>query len=367
MSRKVLNYVLSISNGHGIIVDRMQLKPTIQPFIEQLKALPFVTDLDFSPEGRRNREADGILNIHAPKGTYRFLVEQKRSYLDRGVLNALIAQAKLYATEHREPLLLFARYIPSPSAERLIQAGINFVDQTGNMHLVLGRNYERTVVGAKQDSSGTEERRISPAVSQLLFAFATAKDAGSWSVRKLAEFAGLSKSNVAKVEQQLVARGVLIESVEGFRLRDRSKLPEELLRGYELALRPKLFLGRFRLPAREMDDMLAGIQESLAKDSVRWSVTGGPAGYLLQKFYRGLELPIFIESLNDQVRRQLRIIPDKSGPLIFLRSFGSIPFWRESGSVPIANPWLIYSELMYSFDPRAHEAAEEIKREYLSE
>jgi hypothetical protein len=346
----------------------MQLKPTIQPFLEKLQALPFVTDLDFSPEGRRNRrEADGILKIHAPKGTYRFLVEQKRSYLDRGALNALIAQTKLYATERREPLLLFARYIPGPSAERLIQSGINFVDQTGNMHLVLGRNYERTVVGMKQNAAGTEERRISPAVSQLLFAFATAKDAGSWSVRKLAEFAGLGKSNVAKVEQQLVAQGVLLESEEGFRLRDRSKLSAELLRGYELALRPKLFVGRFRLPAREMDDMLAGIQESLAKDSVRWSVTGGPAGYLLQKFYRGLELPIFIESLNDQLRRQLRIIPDKSGPLIFLRSFGSIPFWRKAGSVPLAHPWLIYSELMYSFDPRAHEAAEEIKREYLSD
>jgi hypothetical protein len=364
----VLNYALSISNGRVIIVDTMQLKSTIQPFLEQLRALPFVTDLDFYAEGRRNdREVDGILKIRAPKGTYRFLVEQKRSYLDRGMLNALVAHAKHYATEHRDPLLLFARYIPGPSAERLMQSGINFVDQAGNMHLVLGRNYERTVVGAKQTASGTKDPRISPAISQLLFAFATAKDAGSWSVRKLAEFAGLGKSNVAKVEQQLVAQGVLIQSEEGFRLRDRSKLPEELLRGYELALRPKLLLGRFRSPAGEIDEMLVAIRDSLTKDSIRWSITGGPAAYLLQKFYRGLELPIFIESLSDQLRRRLRIIPDKSGPLIFLRSFGSIPFWRESGSFPIAHPSLIYSELMYSSDPRAHEAAEEIKREYLSE
>lgn len=346
----------------------MQSKPSTQPFLEQLRALPFVMDLDFSAKTHSaGQEADGILKIRAPKGTYRFLVEQKRSYLDRGVLNALIAQAKLYAAEHREPLLLFARYIPSPSAERLMQSGINFVDQAGNMHLVLGRDYERTVVGTKQNVSGTKEPRISPAISQLLFAFATENDAGNWSARKLAEYAGLSKSNVAKVEQQLVAQGVLIESKEDFRLRDRTKLPEQLLRGYELALRPKLLLGRFRSPASEIDEMLAGIRESLAKDSVRWSVTGGPAAYLLQKFYRGLELPIFIESLNDQLRRRLRIIPDKSGPLIFLRSFGSIPFWRESGSFPIAHPWLIYSELMYSSDPRAHEAAEEVKREYLSQ
>jgi hypothetical protein len=67
------------------------------------------------------------------------------------------------------------------------------------------------------------------------------------------------------------------------------------------------------------------------------------------------------------VRRKLRIIPDKSGPLIFLRSFGTVPFWRETGPLPLAHPWLIYSELMYSSDPRAHEAAEEIKREFLAE
>src|SRR6185437_5468859 len=131
----------------------MRIKPNVQPFLEQLKALPFVTDLDFSPEVRNEKGIDGILKVRAPKGTYRFLVEQKRSYLDRGVLNALIAQAKFHAAEHREPLLLLARYIPTPSAERLIQSGVNFLDQTGNMHLVLGGNYERTVVGAKQNTS----------------------------------------------------------------------------------------------------------------------------------------------------------------------------------------------------------------------
>lgn len=93
----------------------MQLKPTIQPFLEKLQALPFVTDLDFSPEGRRNRrEADGILKIHAPKGTYRFLVEQKRSYLDRGALNALIAQTKLYATERRDLFFYLRATFPAP-------------------------------------------------------------------------------------------------------------------------------------------------------------------------------------------------------------------------------------------------------------
>jgi hypothetical protein len=345
----------------------MQSEPAIRPYLEQLRTLPFIRDLDFSaPRRDTNPEVDGMLRVRTPKGTYEFLVEQKRSYLDRGMLNALVAQAKLYAREHRNPLLLFARYVPGPSAERLIGSGINFLDQAGNIHLVLGRNYERTIVGAKESAALKEGKRISPATTQLLFTFATQDKAGGWSVRKLAEASGLSKSNVAKVEKQLVERGVLRQSKDGFQIRDNA-LREELLRGYELALRPKLLIGRFRSPVNDIDDMLSNLRGALTQHSIRWSVTGGPASYALQKFNRGPELPVFIESFTDQFRRKLRMLPDKSGPLIFLRSFGTVPFWRETGPFPLAHPWLIYAELMYSSDPRAHEAAEEIKREYLSE
>jgi len=336
------------------------------PFLEQLRTLHFVTDLDFSVKGCGGDSGiDGILKVRTPKGTYAFLVEQKRSYLDRGILNALVAQAKLRAENHGDPLLLLARYIPRPSAERLIESGVNFLDQAGNMHLVLGRNYERTIIGNKENTAPKEGQRVSSAIAQLMFTFATKESAASWSVRQLAEASGLSKSNVAKVRQQLVERGVLRESEHGFDIRDKSRLQEELLRGYELALRPKLLIGRFRSSDSELDGMLASVRGAFADISIRWSVTGGPAAHALQKFYRGSELPIFVESFPNQLRRQLRIIPEKSGPLIFLRSFGEVPFWRKTEPFPLAPPWLIYSELMYSSDARAHEAAEEIKREFL--
>jgi hypothetical protein len=209
------------------------------------------------------------------------------------------------------------------------------------MHLVLGRNYERTIVGNRENAAPREGQRVSPAIAQLLFTFATKEQAGNWSVRQLAEASGLSKSNVAKVRQQLVDRGVLRKSEHTFEIRDKSRLHEEMLRGYELALRPKLLIGRFRSADSDLDAVLTSVREL----SIRWSVTGGPAAHALQKFYRGLELPIFVDSFPDQLRRRLRIIPDKSGPLIFLRSFGTVPFWRETGPLPLAHPWLIYSEL----------------------
>jgi len=345
----------------------MKIAPSIRPYLEHLRTLPFVSDLDFAPEDRLpEANADGILKVRTPKGTYRFLIEQKRSYLDRGILNALAAQAKLYAREHRHPLLLLARYIPQPSAERLITSGINFLDQAGNMHLVLGENYERTIIGSKEKSPSHEATRISPAVAQLLFTFATREKAGGWPVRRLAEVSGLSKSNVAKVENQLVARGIVRKSAGGFALHDHAQLEDELLRGYESALRPKILIGRFRSPVSGVEEMLTSVRQTLTERSVRWAVTGGPAAYALQRFYQGVELPLFVDSFNDQIRSKLRLIPDKAGPLIFLRSFGTVPFWRETEPFPVAHPWFIYAELMYSPDARAHEAAEELKHEFLS-
>jgi hypothetical protein len=54
----------------------MRLAPSIEPYLKQLRTLPFVSDLRFSPEDRLpGGEADGILKLRTPKATYRFLIE----------------------------------------------------------------------------------------------------------------------------------------------------------------------------------------------------------------------------------------------------------------------------------------------------
>jgi predicted nucleotidyltransferase len=93
-----------------------------------------------------------------------------------------------------------------------------------------------------------------------MFTFATKEQTGSWSVRQLAEASGLSKSNVAKDRQELLDRRVLRESELGFDIRDKARLQEELLRGYELALRPRLLIGRFRSSDSDLDGMLPSLR-----------------------------------------------------------------------------------------------------------
>ena len=160
------------------------------------------------------------------------------------MLNAFIVQAKHYAGKHR-PLLLFARYIPRPSADRLVQSGVNFLDQMGNIHLSLGENYVRTVLGNKEAPRAIDSKSVTPAKIQLLFTLA-GEGQNDWTVRELAEASGVSKSNVAKLRRQMVDQGILQKNGNLFDLRYRARLEDDLIRGYEQVLRPKLLFNRFR-------------------------------------------------------------------------------------------------------------------------
>ena len=336
----------------------------LSAYLEQFRELDFVKGVEFSSDSKRNApEVDGILNVDTPKGKFILLVELKNSYLDRTHINALITQSKHYAQKYHRPMLLLARYLPAPSAEKLADAGVNFLDRAGNIHLTLGKNYGRTIIGRRESQKVKEPKVITAAKGQLLFTFAAYEQAPSWTVRQLAEASGVSKSNVAKLRKQLVEEGILTRT---FHLRDRQKLEGQLLRAYEQALRPKLLINRYRAAESSTERLVQKLRKTFAKSSIRWSITGGPAAFELQRFYKGPETPIFAESLNDASLRELRVLPDRNGPLVFLKAFGTVPFWKKIGSSTIAHPWLIYSELMYSSDPRAHEAAEQLKAEFLS-
>lgn len=336
-----------------------------EPYLQRLLDLPFVKDVRFSREKARDRGIDGFLKVQTPKGQQIFIVEVKRSYLDTALLHSLMLQASQLRTENKKDLLVFARYVPEPSARKLIGAGINFLDDAGNMHLKLGSNYERTVIGLKEKAPAKQGAGLTAAVVQLLFTFASDSSSVNWPVRHLAEASGASKSNVAKIRQQLAERGILRETPVGFEILDRSALQDQLLQGYEHTLRPKLLRGRFR-SAADSETLVATLRAGFAETETKWSLTGGPAAFTLQRFYHGTETPLFVEHWTDTVPKRLRFIPDKTGPLIVFHSFGKLPFWKEADDVTIAHPWLIYAELMSSREPRAHEAAQELKNEYLN-
>jgi|SRR5688572_1261228 len=337
-----------------------------EQYLNKIRALEFVKDARLTPFPRSSHgSADRGVRIRTPKGTYAFTVETKSSYLDRSTLNATISHANALSRTSHHPVLLLARYIPRPSGEKLVEAGVNFVDLAGNMHLSLDNNYVRTVLGNKE-VRGYSDRILTPSRVQLLFAFAAQPESVNWSVRRLSDLSGVSKSNVAKLRQQLLMEGLLISSKRNVTVQDAKELEQQLLRGYEQVLRPKILIGRFRAQESMEELLLKKFKQVSKESSVIWSLTGGPAAFLLQRYYRGVELPLFVNVLPDTVQRDLRMLPDKAGPIIVMRSFGPLTHWKTVQGTAVAHPWLIFTELMRSQDPRAHEAAVQLKTELLN-
>ena len=330
--------------------------------LQQLRSLDFINKADFRPA--HAQEWDGVLVLRVTGKKYEFLVEVKRSYLDRSTLNAVIAHLKRTAKVENKLPLLVARYIPRPSAERLLEAGINFVDGAGNIHLKLGKSFERTIVGQPETSKIDKPSSLSATNVKALFAFAANPIADKWTVRRLAEVAGISKSRAAQVRQQLMNEGLL-------RLHDgriafvEDKAKYVLLQGYGRVLRPSLLVNRFRSQEQNSDRFIGQLGDVLKETNTPWSLTGGPAADILTHYYRGEETPIFIGDATPALLKKLRLMPDRDGTVILLKGFGQVTYWKPVDGKMLAHPWLIYCELMHSSDPRAHEAAAELEETIL--
>jgi hypothetical protein len=51
-------------------MDAMRLEPPLTPFLEHLRTLHFISDLDFSQKNRGSDQGiDGTLKVRTPKGT----------------------------------------------------------------------------------------------------------------------------------------------------------------------------------------------------------------------------------------------------------------------------------------------------------
>jgi hypothetical protein len=349
----------------------MSLDPTHdKPQFDQIRAVPFVRHFRMIPAKSGDRNASYILEITTPRGKHRLPLIVKRSYLDRSTVNAVIGQiqgerkaAKSGGRSVRNgETLLLAPYVAVPTAKSFIEAGISFADEVGNIHLALGDEYNWTVIGERKPPKPPESERMTPAAVQLLFQFATNPESANWTVRDLAAAVGLSKSKVAELRLQFAHEGIFTAQGGEKSSGVTRELRDRLISGYNQILRPKLVLGRYRYQESSMEQFVARLSHEGAAQKIPYALTGGPAADAMQHFYRGPELPVF---LNVEHHRSLRLLPDRTGPVVLLKPFGNLVYWREFDGKMVAPPWMVYAELLTGSDPRSREAAEEFRREFL--
>jgi hypothetical protein len=339
----------------------------LDPYLDRLRDLPFVRHVQLAmPPVRGPARSEALVKLRTRRRTFTLVVRTKRTYLDRTLANALIAEHAALARTERLPLLLLARYIPRPTGERLANAGVNFVDRVGNIHLALGDEHQVLLLGRREPRVEPTARRPGPALVQLYFVLLADAAAAAWPVRTLAKAAGVGKTAAATGLQRLVRLGVLARTQNrAYRVVDRAQLVDDFIRGYEQVLRAHLVVGRFRAPDLNPDRFLDHVASAATQVQANWAVTGGQAAHALDRFYRGEDLPLFIEPFTQALQRTLRLVPDRQGPVTLFRPFGERWAWRIVNNTPVAHPWLVYAELLYHGEPRALEVAEHVREEHL--
>jgi hypothetical protein len=332
--------------------------------IEHLRELPFAREVELAGPALQGDD-EAALKLRTARRTFTFALLVKQTFLDRALTNAVIAEHAAHKT--KRPILLVARYIPRPTGERLADAGVNFVDRLGNMHLALGRDHHVLRLGRRERTRDVTARRPGPALVQLYFVLLAEAESPTWPVRRLADEAGIGKTAAATGLQRLLRLAVLAEDGrQGYRMADRTRLIDAFLQGYVNVLRPHLELGRFRAAERDRDTLLRQFGEKAGEMDATWAVTGAPAAHALDRFYRGDDVPLIVDGFTPAMQRALRLVPDRDGPITVLRSFGQRWAWKTIDDVPVAHPWLVYVELLHRGEPRALEAAEHVRERFLA-
>lgn len=320
---------------------------------------------------RRGRhELDGQLVLETAVGRLTYFYEIKRG-LSLPRLEHLLLQLRQYSQEAKARPLILTDYLPPRLADRLVEAGVNFVDQAGNVYLELpGKLYIRIqgarVKGLRETTVG---RMSQPSGLRVLFVLLAEPRAMSMSYRDLAEASGVALGSIAWVVRELKKKGYLQQKGpdEWFLTRKR-ELFDFWIGGYGDLLRPKLVVGRFQPPERDLGQTLAKFQQEAEAARITWALTGGFAADVLTHHFRGDELGLFVSQWSPELARGLRWLPSPEGPVTVLRQFSPLVVFRPKGPLeaPVAHPLLVYAELVLQGRERELEAAKLLYDRYIA-
>lgn len=333
----------------------------LQPYLEQLAGLPFVSKVRARPGGHVPDlpfEPDARIHIWTDSGPSEFFVELKRAQVGYSVMAQLTARAR----ETKASWLLMAPAISGPLGDQLAQSGVQFMDLAGNCFVRIGDRVAR--IQGKRAPRIQRSRGIRTAGYKVLFALLAEPRLLSESLRAIAAEAGTSRQAVVDMLERLVDAGFAVQARRGrhWVAERRSEAIDLWVSGYKTLVRPSLEIGTYRLAQNQPEAIEAALSRALnGRCEFRF---GGTAGaFRLVDHYRGDRTVVHLASIPTDLVRLLRAMPSPEGQLLLLHMPG--PVALRGPSPEVAHPLLVYSELLTDRDPRAAETAKLVHERHL--
>jgi len=344
-------------------------KEIVDKCILALNELPLIKKAVFIERigGFKECGIDGSLKIDLESGSQIKLLVEVKGLLKRPLPEHLQVLMKY----KQSSLILFSEYVNSSIARDLKRNGINYVDIQGNVYLYIPNDIFINIRGkSRQKAVETQQTALfQPKGLQLLFVLLTEPDAVNLSVRELQKLAGISFERTATAMRELKEKGYLLQSGRNnYRLIRRHELLEKWIANYGDRLRPNIFIGAYKASPKGKHE-LSGLLRTYMKSEIYYALGGQSAAELLTNYYRANIMDIFFDLGEfNKISQTVNLIPAKDFNIrVFSLFSDKIVSDIEVDGYMIANPLLIYAEMLYNGGDRERESARILYDKYLQE
>jgi hypothetical protein len=338
----------------------------INSCLKHIEAAANVNIIHEERSSKRDEDIDVFIDLgHENEGglTARYAVEIKKN-LSRSLAETLLHKQNLFSQPANVKRILFTEHISMDIAKELKENGLEFVDCSGNMFINLPW-LKVIIVGYPKNKPLERQTSLSSAVAlKVIYTILTQPQATKWTHRETAKAAGVALGSVTAVYSELRSQGFLHTTENNKEIHrevvNRKILFDKWITGYEDKLRPKLYLGSYRIAGNRSIGDLPALLANTQQEQV---LIGGELGAtLLEKGnLRPSSATLHLDENNDaqKLSLQLKMIPDVHGNVVLLQTFGECNRTTEHNNLfSLTNPLLMYSELLQINDPRVREFAE---------
>ena len=326
------------------------------------------SSLVFEGEGINRTVPDVFFLLDLPSNdTIKVCAEVKRS-----LRPSMIPQLKqrINALKKRnlcQKVVIFSDYIPASLAQVMREEKIWFVDAAGNAYLEIPDKLLIHVTGNRPHRIATLKGQYFTEVgAKVLFYLLKHGPNIEATYRELSAATSVSLDKISKLLNELKDDVTIVRQRQGcYQVRNRRRLLDMWVEAFVGKLHPKIVLGHYRSPYGK--DVAALLEGGLQDDALGDVVVGGEyAADLLTGYLRASSVTLYVPlGETDAVQRNLKLAPSKEGPIEVCTGFApEIGRLSKKHGFVLADPVLVYAELLATDDPRCGETALLINEKY---
>jgi DNA-binding MarR family transcriptional regulator len=343
-------------------------KQALQQIPKRLAALMGLKESDVGVQteaaaGAKSRRAD----LAVAAGAHKFAVEYKSRANAADVLAAIrVAREQAAASGRKVIPLVAAPFMGEVGRQLCAEAGVNWLDLSGNAHL--------EAPGLHVHVEGKPNQFARPGRPSTVFAPKSARIARwllvhpehSFSQQQLADATGLDKGLTSRVVRELEEQGLISRDDNGaVKVADFDALLEAWREAYDFS---KHHLVRGHVAARSSDDVLRQLAGGLKQSKAEHAATGLAAAWLLNQF-AGFRLVVFYVAKlpSEDERRAMGFHAESRGENVWLvvpNDEGVFHGAAEREGIRCVHPVQAYLDLK-NHPERSAEAAEELRKKLL--